>query len=117
MTTRVTTKTPADVPALHNALVGALSRFSWLIYEVEDYEKVISDKDYGAWRRASNFKPAFSSLGDIDIAIPDGPVVEVGGLFYPMQGGSINGPPNLVVCIPGRGMPRDSYPVFTNPRA
>ncbi len=114
MKTKVTTSISEDVPAIHRAMISALSRFSWLIYEIEDDEKVISDKAYGAWRRTCNFKPAVSTLGGIDIAIPAGPVIEVGGLFYPMQGGTINGPHNLVVCIRGRGMPRDSYPVFTN---
>jgi hypothetical protein len=101
---------------LHRAFGTALQRFSWIFYEVipDPNGFDISAPDFGAWRRACCFQSSVSKFGGRDFAMVTGPLVEVGGIFYYIQGGINAAPGEMVISIPGRGIHGDSFPVFNN---
>ena len=107
---------PSSLGILHRAFGTALQRFSWIFFEVvpdpDGFD--ISAADHGAWRRSCCFKSSVSTFGGRDFAMVPGPLVEVGGIFYPVQGGYNAAPQELVICIPGRGIVGDEFPVFNN---
>lgn len=107
---------PWELSVLHKAFGTALQRFSWIFYEkVADPDGLdISAPGFGAWCRSCCFKSSVDSFGGRDFTMVQGPLIEVGGIFYYVQGGINAAPQDLVICIPGRGIVGDSFPVFNN---
>tara|TARA_B110001450_G_scaffold47706_1_gene44386 strand:+ start:513 stop:3035 length:2523 start_codon:yes stop_codon:yes gene_type:complete len=105
-----------NLGVLHRAFGTALQRFSWIFYEtVADPDGFdISAANHGAWRRSRCFKSSVESFGGRNFAMVPGPLIEVGGIFYYVQGGTNAAPQELVICIPGRGIVGDEFAVFNN---
>lgn len=112
MTTRISCE-ESLAPALHEAFASALSRFSWLLYNQDFTCRSIYMKSCGAWCDSSSFSCNVSSVAGFSVSMPNGPLVEVGGIFYPMQGYCV-APRTFVVCVAGRGLPGDEYQIFNN---
>ena len=104
---------PEQKDLLHRSFVNALSRFSWLFYEYADSHKCISAKGFGAWCKVSQFNCPEITIGGTSVAMPTGPLVEVGGIFYQMQGYGA-APSSFVMRVHGRGLPGDEFQVFNN---
>jgi hypothetical protein len=98
---------------VHRCFVTSLSRFSWLLYDYSESHRCISAKGFGAWCKASQFSCPDVTIAGNALRLPSGPLVEIGGIFYPMQSKDA-APSHFVMRVEGRGLPGDQFQVFNN---
>lgn len=96
---------------LFAALASAMGRFPSLFFDrkPDPDGRTCHSEGFGSWFHASCFEPVVPEFAGQPLGVAECANALVGGILYPCKGKS-----GLVVEVPGRGLPGDSFPVFTN---
>ena len=118
MVTRITHPDADKVADLHKEMAAQLGRMATLVYEVSesgtgDAQPLLAMEGKAGLLHASRYTQAITHVGDVQVPMPRGPLIEAAGILYDAARGS-GLPHDLIVRIRGNGLPESQMQVFPN---